>query len=96
MQYPALSNVNAANSQGKKRSFRSRDAHSLQNLRLVQICQRSRSNLAPHCEQKFGLYTALPQESWAMSGSALPPELTPSAVAMPRRQKPDYYWAAPF
>jgi hypothetical protein len=57
MQYPAVTNANTANSEGRKRSFRSRDAHSLQNLRLVQTCQRSRSNFVPHCEQKFGLYT---------------------------------------
>jgi hypothetical protein len=55
-QYPVLTNVNAAYNQGRKRSFRSRRAHSLQNLRLVQKCHLKRSNLVPHCEQKFGLY----------------------------------------
>jgi hypothetical protein len=38
---------------------------------------------------------ALPQKSWAISVSALPPELTPSAVAMPRRKDAFYIWAMP-
>src|SRR2546422_661165 len=59
-QYPAPINVSPANNQGRKRSFLSPRAQSLQNLRLVQKCHLKRSSFVPHCEQKFGLYMVTP------------------------------------
>jgi hypothetical protein len=45
-------------SRGTKRSFLERRAQTLQKRRLVQKCQRKRTSLLPHSQQKFGLYTA--------------------------------------
>lgn len=54
---PAPNNPIIANRGGAKRTLRKRRAHLLQNLRLVQKCQRRRSTFEPHSAQKFGLYT---------------------------------------
>lgn len=53
---PAPINAMVVSSTGAKRSFLSRRAQALQNLRLVQKCHLRRSSFVPHSEQKFGLY----------------------------------------
>ena len=50
--------ANEISRRGTKRSLLKRRAQTLQNWRLVQKCQRKRTSLLPHSQQKFGLYTA--------------------------------------